>query len=180
MQVDKNIYKWVYSLCKYGDLYLQLYKQSEYTQDEFFIDKNDFKYKEEKSNKTLNEDININLFDKKDPIVHYIEMVPNPAEMFELTRFGKTSGYIKADITTSNLMTSQTSMMNSYYQYKFKKNDVNIFNGDKFVHASLEDNSSRVPEEVKLFLDDDKLNEDKGTVYTVKRGQSLLYSTFKI
>ena len=36
LQVDKNAYKWIYSLCKYGDIYLQLYKQSEYDKDPFF------------------------------------------------------------------------------------------------------------------------------------------------
>ena len=29
MRVDKHMYKWVYQLCKYGDLYLRLYRQSE-------------------------------------------------------------------------------------------------------------------------------------------------------
>lgn len=171
MQVDKNIYKWVYSLCKYGDLYLQLYKKSEYTKDDFFITKDD--------KETLNEDVNVNLYKENDHYVHYIEMVPNPAQMFELTRFGKTSGYIRTDIktlkNTANLLYSD-----SLYQYKFKKNDINIFNGDKFVHASLEDNTSRSPEEVKLFLDQDSFDSDSGTTYTVKRGQSLLYSAYKI
>ena len=30
LKVDKNIYKWAYSLCKYGDVYLRLYRKSEY------------------------------------------------------------------------------------------------------------------------------------------------------
>lgn len=171
MQVDKNIYKWVYSLCKYGDLYLQLFRKSEYTKDDFFIT--------EKDKETLNEEVNINLYKESDPYVHYVEMVPNPAQMFELTRFGKTSGYIRTDIKTISNNANQL-YSDSLYQYKFKKSDINIFNGDKFVHASLEDNSSRSPEEVKLFLDEQKFNEDSGTSYTVKRGQSLLYSVHKI
>ena len=180
MQVDKNVYKWVYSLCKYGDLYLQLFRRSEYTKDIFFTKNDEEKPSKEKNKNALNEDVKINLYKDKDPFVHYIEMIPNPAEMFELTRFGKTSGYIKADINTSSLNNNTKSVFNSYYQYKFLKNDVSIFNGDKFVHASLEDNTSRVPEEVKLFLDQEMYNSDNGTNYTVKRGQSLLYSVFKI
>ena len=35
LNVDKHIFKWVYSLCKYGDLYLRLYRESEYN-DELF------------------------------------------------------------------------------------------------------------------------------------------------
>jgi hypothetical protein len=45
----------------------------------------------------------------------------------------------------------------------------------EFVHGCLEDNSSRTPEEVELFVGD-----DKSVSYNVKRGQSLLYSTYKI
>ena len=30
LNVDKNMYKWVYSLCKYGDLYLKLFRHSKY------------------------------------------------------------------------------------------------------------------------------------------------------
>lgn len=30
LNIDKNIYKWAYSLCKYGDLYIRLYRESEY------------------------------------------------------------------------------------------------------------------------------------------------------
>ena len=71
-------------------------------------------------------------------------------------------------------------LLTNAFQYKFKKNDINIFNGDKFVHAAIEDNSSRVPEEVELFMDEEKMNEGNGTKYTVKRGQSLLYNVFKI
>jgi hypothetical protein len=49
-----------------------------------------------------------------------------------------------------------------------------------FVHACLEDNSSRTAEEVKLYLDDVGEKNNQGYTYTVKRGQSLLYNTFKI
>ena len=35
MNVDKNSYRWVYSLCKYGDLYLRLYRQSDIQPDLF-------------------------------------------------------------------------------------------------------------------------------------------------
>jgi hypothetical protein len=92
MNVEKNIYKWVYSLCKYGDLYLRLFRESEIAQDPLFKSKKD--NKKEK----LDEDIKVKAFSDNDHLVHYVEMVPNPAEMFELTRFGKSCGYIKADV----------------------------------------------------------------------------------
>lgn len=173
MQVDKNAYKWVYSLCKYGDLYLRLYKKSEYDKPDKFFDVD-----ESKDSKILNEQININLYKESDHYVNYVEMVPNPAQVFELTRFGKTCGYIKTDLQTLSQTTSQ--LYQSTFRYSFKKDDVDIYNGDMFVHAALEDNTTRAPEEVKLFLDQTAFDKDDGTTYIVKRGQSLLYSTFKI
>lgn len=178
MRIDKNIYAWVYSLCKYGDLYIQLYKKSEYDKiDEFF----DSEEEKDEKRKQLNEDVKINSFKENDKYVHYVEAVPNPAEMFELTKFGKSVGYIRADLRAN--LTLDNGLTNSYYRYKFKKGDINIFPASKFVHATLEDSSSRSPEEVSLFLNDEDF-ETNGTntshTYTVKRGQSLLYNTFKI
>lgn len=174
MRIDKNIYSWVYSLCKYGDLYLQLFKQSEYNKvDELF------KTEEEKEaeRKSLNEDIKINSYKKSDKYVHYVEAIKNPAEMFELTKFGKSIGYIKADLRTN--LSQQDNLTNNFFKYRFKSSDINIYPATKFVHASLEDNSSRTEEEVSIFIDNKDGNQTESK-YTVKRGQSLLYNTFKI
>lgn len=190
--IDKNIYTWVYNLCKYGDLYLRLYRKSEYT-DLLFDEIN-----EKEGGKQLNEEIDygklidtttpekleesvkIKAYAKSDKYVRYVEMVPNPAEVFELTRFGKTSGYIQAEVTTTAYKANefQTS---GYFRYKFKKGDVNLYAATEFVHACLEDNSSRIPEEVDIFLDNDA-NEETGAKmsYKVRRGQSLLYNVYKL
>ena len=107
--------------------------------------------------------------------------MPNPAEMFELTKFGKTKGYIKAPVgvgTSRNV----TSNMQTYYQYNFKRKDVDVYAATEFVHACLEDSSSRTPEEVRIFLNDDTSADTDADIYSynVKRGQSLLYNVFKI
>lgn len=179
MQVDKYAYNWVWNICAYGDLYLQLFKKSEYDLDPIF-NKNQVLKK-----RALKEDVKINVYSKNDKYVHYIEAVPNPAEMFELTRLGKTSGFIKADINT-NLMVQNNmdiaSGLTFFNQYKFKQNDVNIYGSDKFVHAALEENNSRINEEVEIFLDKDneQLAGKKSIVYKVRKGKSLLYNVFKI
>lgn len=181
MNVDKHIYKWAYNLCKYGDLYLRMYRKSE-MQDALF-DKlnNDVKNLNEQlgndeNKETLDESIKIVAFSDNDHYVNYVEMVPNPAEMFELTKFGKTYGFIKADVTSM----SKTDNFNMpRYLYKFKQKDIEIYGSKEFVHACLEDNTSRTPEEVKIFLTDNEEDNDMYT-YSVKRGQSLLYSVFKI
>lgn len=188
LQIDKNIYKWVYSLCKYGDLYLQLYKESEYNNDLFFThntktlkDKLNALNEGKENKKQLNEDVLVRTYAQNDRYVTYIENIANPAQMFELTRFGKTSGYIKADIKSSLNYNKDLSSTGLFTQYQFKQSDVTIYDNDKFVHATLDDNQSRVPEEVELFTDNNNENiKTDSTLYRVKRGQSLLYSVFKI
>lgn len=172
MNIDKNIYKWIHSLCKYGDVYIRLYRESEYNDPVFHSEESDEK-------QTLNEDIKIVSYNKKDKYAHYVEMAPNPAEIFELTKFSKTCGYIRAETfsydKTDNLILPR-------YIYKFKQKDIEIFDAKTYVHGCLEDNSSRTPEEVSIFLDNGKEETDTGisASYTVKRGQSLLYNVFKI
>ena len=167
LNVDKHIYGWVYSLCKYGDLYLRLFRESE-VKDAFFDSEDD--------SNVLNEDINIISFSKNDRFVNYIERVPNPAEMFELTKFGKTYGFIKADADT---FSKENNWQNATYRYKFKKKDIDIYSAKEFVHACLEDNSSRNPEEVNIFVGETD-EETDSYAYTVRRGQSLLYNVFKV
>lgn len=173
LNVDKNMYKWAYSLCKYGDVYLRLYRESDYDEDLLFGKRK----KHGKSKNTLTEDVKLNYYGDNDRYVHYLEMVDNPAEAFELTRFGKTAAYIQTPSIKQNNSTDLYDGMGSIsmYKYRFSRNEVNLYPPTEFVHGSLEDNSSRTPEEVELFLDD-----KKSMNYKVKRGQSLLYSTYKI
>ena len=187
MNIDKHIYKWAHSLIKYGDLYLRLYRESDIQKADLFNEKNknvnDRQYLNEdltNENEQLNEDIILNLYKDGDHYVHYVEMVPNPAGMFELTKFGKTFAYIEAQSPVQQ--TKETVSINSYYKYSFKSNDVEIYQPTEFVHACLEDDSSRVPEEVDLYMGSDANNKDAKATYTygVKRGRSILYNTFKI
>lgn len=197
MNVDKHLYSWAYSLIKYGDLYLRLYKESDYG-DDLLFGNNDEKSKQlneqlyssddefealsetikknQKDEDNLKEDVNVITHKKGDRYVHYIEAVPNPGDMFELTRFGKTMGYVEAPV---RVQTVNKNTMNNIYmplQYRMNRGDVNVYQATDFVHACLEDTSSRQPEEVEIFLDE----KGKSIKYTVRRGQSLLYNTFKI
>lgn len=197
LDIDKYAYKWMYSLIKYGDVYLRLYRESDYGDDLLFGDD-----KEEKEDKRLNEDLDgdsnehsdeeqeslqedvkVAVHQKDDHYVHYVEMVPNPAEMFELTRFGKTMGYIQAPTKIQAVTDSQILTYNNYLTYKMKKDDVTVYDANDFVHASLDnDNSIRNPEEVTIFLNEEdyEANSGKSAKYTVKKGQSILYNTFRV
>lgn len=188
INVDKSVLKWMVKLCKYGDIYLRLYRESDH-EDPLF--KNDDKeeetdqfnafvelHKEElnKKKKNLNEDIKVKAYSVNDHYSHYVELVPNPAEIFELSKFGKTQGYIQASISTSTFKDDNPILANQM-RYGFKKSDVIIHEATDYVHACLEYDSGRVPEEVNIFLDD-KEDSDKVANYTVKRGKSILYDAY--
>ena len=233
MNVDKNAYKWVYSLIKYGDLYLRLYRESEYNDKLFDTDDEDEQrkhqqskklnedlarlldenyrdvikanqeisseeaeilddldeeineaYRNDNSNTTniMNEDVVVKLYSQNDRYVHYLEMIPNPAEVYELTRLGKSYAYIQAPVNVAfNKPNDVLGATVNRISYSFKRKDVKLFEATEFVHGSLEDNSSRTPEEVNIFLGDETdLDSSTPLSYQVRRGQSLLYNTYKI
>lgn len=201
MNVDKNIFSWVYSLIKYGDVYLRLYRESDYKDPLFKKDSIDnsfsaktqlneafnqtFEEPTSKETASLNEALYLNVHSASDPYSYYIEMVPDPGSMFELTKFGKTYGYIE----TPNVDQSMSYLSNylgvstasGVYNYRMKTNDVNIYQADDFVHAYLADDTERFPEKVDIFLtEEDYKNGKNPQAYQVKRGKSLLYDSYKI
>ena len=169
MNVDKNIFGWVYSLVKYGDVYLRLYRDSEYNSEIF------------KKSEILNENVIIKAYKQSDHFAEYMKMVKNPAEVFDLQRFGKTVGYVRSHIQT------RAPQNDDYYQqytnlfkYNFNSGDVDLYPATDLVHACLEDNSSRTEEEVTITSDTGSDVESSGMTYSVKRGQSILYNIYKI
>ena len=175
--VNKHVFKWTYSLCKYGDVYLRLYRESE-MEDRFFSIPKD---KNTNKKNTLNEDVNIVAYSDKDNYIHYLEQAPNPAQLFELTRFGKTAGYVKtrvkANPTNGDAIDNSGIYSTTLYKFNSESNDVDLFPATEWVHGCLEADSSRTPEEVELFNNAEE--PQKSTTYTVKRGESLLYDSYK-
>lgn len=202
MNIDKNMYKYAYSLIKYGDIYWRLYRESEYDKEDLFLRKKRKDEAKRKANltehiedtlpvdiasqddlKPLDENININYHSNSDKYVRYIDHVPNPGEMYELMRYGKTMGFIKAPTNVMNpIMDAMSDIAPNIgvNHYSTNENDVDVYQPTDYVHAALEDNSSRTPEEVDIFLDDTEAEVGSSITYTVRRGQSLLYSVFKV
>lgn len=176
MNVDKNAYNWVYSLIKYGDIYLRLYRNSEYN---FNIIS---EINGEENKESLNEDLIVKAYSKDDHFAEYMEMNRNPAEVFDLQKFGKTVGYIRSHIVSKNLISDDAAITNNYtnsfLKYNFNKSDVDLYPATDYVHACLIDNSSRTEEEVNI--NNAGANGDQSFTYTVKRGQSILYNSFRI
>lgn len=198
MNVDKNIYNWVYSLLKYGDVYLRLYRESDYTDPVFKKDRINQSYTArttlhegiEEQKEKIEEAIKLSMHEADDPYSYYLEMVADPGTMFELVKYGKTYGYVEvpnAD-TTMGADASQTwagiTPGTNSFNFKLKSSDVNIYQADDFVHACLEDNISRFPEKVDLFIETDedgKLKTDSAKYsYQVRRGKSLLFDKYKV
>ena len=194
MNADKNMYSWTYSLLKYGDVYLRLYRESDYVDTLFTPDRVDKAYsarntlnesfekldKIDKETEQLEEAVHLNLHKKSDPYSYYTELVDDPGTMFELTKFGKTYGYVEVPNNESTLDTTTAftgASMTGTYNYRMKSADVNVFQADDFVHACLEDNFTRFPETVDIFIDEEGT---KSQSYSVRRGKSLLYDSYKI
>lgn len=136
-------------------------------------------------NEDLKEDINLSVHKTHDSYSYYVEMVADPSTMFELTRYGVSSGYIEVPNMQSGLSTADaytgTTGINGFngYNYQLKSGDVNIYQADDFVHAFLQDNISRFPETVELFKTDEDLAAGIGYSYEVRRGKSMLYDSYK-
>lgn len=190
LNVDKNIFKWAYCLCKYGDVYLRMYRNSDmddglFKEDEVSDKKKYLKEELEKihNNDTskLDESVTVHANSKDDRYAQYVEMVSNPAEMFELTKFGKTYAYIKAPVR-SGIQQKQSAIDVPSWRYRFNRSDVTLYDATAFVHASLEDDFQRFPELVDIFINNDMNSSDDTNKlsYTVRHGQSILYSVYKL
>lgn len=195
MNADKNVYSWTYSLLKYGDVYLRLYRESDYADELFTTDSINQAYTARNTlnesltgpadqtaeNEELNEAVRLHTHKPSDQYSYYVELVDDPGTMFELTKFGKTYGYIEVPNTENDFdVTSAFSGISTSgtYNFRMKSTDVNVYQADDFVHACLEDNFTRFPETVDLFIDKD--NSEKSQSYSVRRGKSLLYDSYKI
>lgn len=189
LKLDENAWSHISRLVTYGDLYLETFRKSDLNEEQ--IGKMNLKENSDtntlnsnlKNNKAkLTEDIIVNIYGKDDRLQEYIEAVPNPAEIFDLTKRGKTVGFLKTKIN----QTTANSSNSVAYNYNFS-DDVKIFDPTKFIHITLPDPNNRNPETVKIFNSSsssikkkDREKEEESLFFQVKRGKSILYNLFKI
>lgn len=199
LNIDKHIYQWAYCLVTYGDVYLRLYRKSDVEEDKLFqnnsnnrkLNESAIRSNEPDIENTINEDVKLRIYANSDKYIPYVQMVDNPGEMFDLQKFGKTHGYIKAP---TRVMQQTSDALYTYLtRYKMKQSDVEIFDATSFVHGCLENTTQRQPETVDIYLDGYKNRDEYQTdgdtfdaddsmtsSYSVKRGQSILYNSFRI
>lgn len=154
LQLNKLAWTHIYSLCKYGDLYLELF------------------YDNESKNSG---DIKNYIYERPEGarLTEHIEMVKNPATMFDLISQGKTEFYIKVHDEKDNYNPNDFDQL--YNNYHYLETDV-VLPADKFIHISINDAYSRFPNRYVL-----KNNEtDEEEIYDVKEGNSILANVFKV
>ena len=189
LNIDKHIYQWAYCLVAYGDVYIRLYRKSDVEDDLLFKNslRNDRLNSIKAGKEPLNENVNLRIYKENDHFIPYVQMVDNPCEMYDLQKFGKSYGFIKAPVRV--VQQSSDEMYNYLTHYKMRQNDVEIFDAMSYAHACLEHTNQRQPETVDIYLDnnvekdmdDYSVKTDSMTSsYSVKRGQSILYNVFRI
>ena len=173
LDLDKQAYKWAYMLTKYGDVYVRLVRQSELDNSLIFG-------KKDKGKEKLQEDVNIVVNDKNDHYADLLDTVRNPGEMFELVKFGKTIGYIKAPVNVQKDFRSNNDI-NSLVTYRIKRNDVTIYGATEFAHACLESSQTRADEDIDIFMNDDDYESDiHSETFNVRRGAGIFNDLFKV
>ena len=181
LQINEHAWSHIYSLCKYGDLYLQLFRDDEIMDDPLVkrLDHTNIDTVKAKKGSVLEE---------------YLERVPNPADIFDLYSYGKTVGFVHVN----NFDNTDQNLAFRTYMYNANDNNIQIYPPNKFVHVMIGTDVDRFPEKLSLCFDkeevkkigDDKINYDPDSInaksnlttvtYGVRRGKSILYDIYKI
>lgn len=179
LNIQENIWTYAYCLVLYGDVYLELFKNTS----------NDGK-KPTLLLEPVNHNTNVlsQIDIKGSKLERYVEKVPNSADVYDLQYKGKTFGYIRTK--QDNL---QSELDNNTYMYTGLVSDITILNATKFVHFCLSPNINRYPERFRLVKEDNsKTIRSDGTIdgssyegsnnndfcFTVKCGQSVLENVY--
>lgn len=153
LQLNKHAWSHIYSLCKYGDLYLELFYDEE-------------RIKSDNGNNNYYRPVG-------STISEHLEMVRNPGSMFDLVSHGKTSFYVKVNSNEENYEAISQGMQ--LYQNAGRPEDNCLYPPDKFIHVSLNDAFSRFSN--KYILQNTETGEDEE--FDIKEGTSVLANAFK-
>ncbi|HHW90846.1 MAG TPA: portal protein [Clostridiales bacterium] len=185
LDVDRYAFLWAYNLVKYGDVYVRLLRNSDFESSRLFnsikVSKNNvLDNEDEEKDKLLTEAVNVMITREGDNYALSLDTVRNPNEMFELTKFGRSLGYIQ---TTPNVQRnfSNNNDPSFYTRYKMKKDEVNIYSATEFVHGCLDAANTRTMEEVDIYFnDEDYDSENNYETFQVRRGTGILHNLFKV
>ena len=180
LDLNKNTWTYIYSLCTYGDLYIKTFTVSD-IQESLATDK----YIQYKNTGLLvqNPDGPPEGRLENVKLAEYIEREPDPSCVFDLTKFGKTAGYIKSTTPDLGNMASTT-----LYQLSPQSDKLLILAPTAYIHISLDNSIDRYPLKIKLFVDEKEDQVDNSiadldgvgsSTYAVKSGKSILEDVYK-
>jgi len=156
LQINKHAWNHIYSLCKYGDLYLELF----YDDEKDGIDRN-----------IINDETIYNI-SRGARLTEYVEAIKNPAQIFDLVHRGKTAFYVKSINTNDDIDINRQTSINQQYQQQI--NDI-ILPAEKFIHMCINEAYTRFPN--KYILKNTETDEE--IEYDVREGNSVLANQFK-
>lgn len=165
LDINKNCWRDIYSLCTYGDLYLRIYKEgdeSDYITMYNKLDNNSGQIlvKPEEPNKEYEE---------------YVEYVENPASIFDLQTKGKTAGFMRVCDTTQ--IKCDSNIYNSQPLQTVESGNVISYDRMSFIHVSLSESIKRNPELLQVSYGED--GEDS-KIYKIKSGKSILEDAYPV
>lgn len=151
LQLNKHAWNHVHHLCTYGDLYLELFYENEKITNVAYTRPQGSRLKE------------------------HIEMVRNPAGVFDLVKQSKTKAFVKVNSVNENYDTVSNKLMVNTYNYGHNETDL-VCPPDKFIHISINSDDTRFPN--RYILKNTETDEDE--IYDVKEGTSILNNVFKV
>lgn len=167
LNINKHVWKHIYSLCTYGDLYLRLYK----------IDDVD-------DNADAAAGIEGTMLIKPDDMTRRleerVEYVPNPATVFDIQTKEKTSGFIRLKTKPQNqtMSYSDSNFLGAFSQpvSVLEPNSFAMVNSKSYVHISLSESISRFPQMLVLKGEEDQIIG----AYQIKTGKSILEDAYTV
>lgn len=160
LKLNENAWFHIYNLVKYGDLYLETFYDDEIGDN---IPNNISKHY----------GTTVMQHAPGSRMEEYIEMVNNPATIFDLRRMGKTQGFIVMEDIDDN-----RSNVGHAYNIQLAGTTQQILPADKYIHIMLGAYGSRRPEYVEVVKGEgENVKSDK---YLVAKGKSILEEVFKV
>lgn len=157
LNLNRDAWQHIYTLCLYGDLYLETFRDDP---------KEDT---DERITKMGSNNLYIN--PKGYILEEYVEAYDNPCELYDILEKGKTAGYIRVPMDKDN----DNEIGTMIYKDLELETKQTVYKPDKFIHVSLFDGINRYPEKITIQTD----NQSSYT-YKVRRGKSILHDIYKI
>lgn len=161
LRINENAWTHIYNLCKYGDLYLET----------FYDDEKVGATVHNRPTKTYGTDVLTHKPGSR--IEEYVQMVDNPASIFDLRKKGKISGFIHV-----KEMDPESTNYSRVFSTSLSGTEQTILPSDKYIHIMLSEASNRYPETFEVEFTDDDGNKVTQS-FKVSKGKSMLHDAFK-